>query len=87
MKLKTGKKVDISKATEIVNKTISKSEKIRLLFLEGLSLANISKLLQIRYQFVNNVITLYLLRNPLEIEYERNCNEIVIIENQKVIEK
>lgn len=67
-KLNVEKKITKKTMEKIVGSEISKSAKIRDLFDGGVELKTIAELLDIRYNFVYNVISNYALINDIEIE-------------------
>ena len=58
---------------EVVSSEISKSAKIKTLFEHGLEVKEISKLLDIRYNFAYNVIQNHVIVNDIAIDTEKKA--------------
>lgn len=64
------------KVSEVLdNKESSKSQKIKDLFQLGLELKEIADLIGIRYQFVYNVISNYIIMEELEVDNTKPINK------------
>ena len=69
-KIKKVKSLEKEVANIISNEEVSKSSKIKDLFLLGLTIKDISKKLDIRYQFVYNVVTNFVNTAGIEVVTE-----------------
>lgn len=79
--IKKVKSLEKEVANIISNEEVSKSSKIKDLFLLGLTIKDISKALNIRYQFVYNVVTNFVNTAGIEVvTEERTSKKGTIIE-------
>lgn len=79
--IKKVKSLEKEVANIISNEEVSKSSKIKDLFLLGLTIKDISKKLDIRYQFVYNVVTNFVNTAGIEVvTEERTSKKGTIIE-------
>lgn len=79
--IKKVKSLEKEVANIISNEEVSKSSKIKDLFLLGLTIKDISKKLDIRYQFVYNVVTNFVNTSGIEVvTEERTSKKGTIIE-------
>lgn len=79
--IKKVKSLEKEVANIISNEEVSKSSKIKDLFLLGLTVKDISKKLDIRYQFVYNVVTNFVNTAGIEVvTEERTSKKGTIIE-------
>jgi hypothetical protein len=77
MKLVGVSKVDVELVKKVLVSEVSKSEKMRKMFSLGVSVSEISKLLEVRYQFVNNIVSNYIIKEKLEVSYDKKVSELV----------
>lgn len=82
MIIKNLTKLTQKQQTNLINdENISKSQKMKDLFNAGLTVKQISELLNVRYNFVYNVISNYIITNDIEIIKEEKVNKKQIIIN------
>jgi hypothetical protein len=81
------KKVGVKPTEKGVGKAldqqVSKSQKIRELFDMGVTVADISKLMGIRYQFANNIIQQHVLKEGIKVEYDKRGRSAVVVAEAK----
>lgn len=76
MKLTTSKKITKKEVETIVNSESSKSQKMRDLFELGLDVKEIANHLEVRYNFVYNIISRYILEQRIDdSKIEKNSNK------------
>ena len=73
--------IDATTLTSIVSSTASKSDKIRMLFEEGLEKKSIADALGISYNFVYNVLQNHCIKNGIEmVRKVRSSNKDAVLE-------
>ena len=66
MKMKVEKKLERKEVEKILKAELSKSEKMKILFRGGLEVKEIAELMNVRYNFVYNVVSNMIRINDLE---------------------
>lgn len=80
MKIKNVKNLTKAEQNKLVkNEEVSKSQKMKTLFEAGLTIKNIAELLDVRYNFVYNVISNYIITSDIEVIKEEKVNKKQII--------
>lgn len=80
MKIKNVKNLTKAEQNKLLkNEEISKSQKMKTLFEAGLSIKEIAELINVRYNFVYNVISNYVVTSEVEIIKEEKINKKQII--------
>ena len=80
MKIKNVKNLTKAEQNKLIkNEEVSKSQKMKTLFEAGLTIKNIAELLDVRYNFVYNVISNYIITSDIEVIKEEKVNKKQII--------
>ena len=80
MKIKNEKNLTKAEQNKLIkNEEVSKSQKMKTLFEAGLTIKNIAELLDVRYNFVYNVISNYIITSDIEVIKEEKVNKKQII--------
>lgn len=80
MKIKNVKNLTKAEQNKLLkNEEVSKSQKMKTLFEAGLTIKNIAELLDVRYNFVYNVISNYIITSDIEVIKEEKVNKKQII--------
>lgn len=80
MKIKNVKNLTKAEQNKLLkSEEVSKSQKMKTLFEAGLTIKNIAELLDVRYNFVYNVISNYIITSDIEVIKEEKVNKKQII--------